>query len=849
MKRILAFILCLMMLTSSMVFVNAAEPETTQTNDDQIVVAYFNASAYPGSKDFTNIDVLNYHPAHIETGALGYSEGNPIIVHNQSKNLDSWKQKAYAQNPDIKFVFTVANGNIQVFESWFSSPDRAKRLAKEMLSIIETYGFDGLDIDYEFPSSGNNPKNNYVRFMQYMREGFDELSKKTGKDYILSMAVPAGEWAFSLFKMNDLAKYVSYFNIMSYDLHVGNATKGITHHHTNPCADPTPGFEGGSVEEDIALYREKGIPDDKIVVGIGMYARRWTNVPNVNNGLYQSGTIDETTNEAYLHYSAIKSSYENKRGYVKYWDDVAKAPYLYNAEKGIFLTYDDEQSAEIKCEIAVTEGVRGVMVFDYVTTDGIGFFDKLQTWLDKYVHTHSYTGAVTTEPTCSADGVMTYTCECGDSYSEPVPATGEHNHDKWIVDTEPTCGAEGVITYTCECGHSYSESVPATGEHNHVEWIVDTEPGYNSYGLEFSICTECGFIAYNELPMREYVNPFIDVKESHWFYDAVEFCVKAGYVAGMTENTFAPNNNLTRAQFLMMLAKADGADVEQYKGVDSGFEDVKPTHWYNEVVCWAVENGYTSGLSETKFGPNNNITRAQLARFFYVYVEKNGMDVSESADLSVFPDANKVQSWAEVPVKWAVARGFIAGMNGKLEPNGNSTRAQAARIMMLVAEAEFVSADPLDRIFESYPEKLMFFTNFENIENVSRVDLFSWGESKVEEVEFIPDNDNMTYTYVYNASDIASVIKSYFGVDFDFTAVVGRHDGIEIKYNAEAGTVTVIYYGGFGFGGPSPIYDGYTQIDDTHFVIHFTDVDYDRQGELDIELVDGNYIVTAKRYL
>ncbi len=807
MKRFLAFILCLMMLTSSLVFVNAEEPETPKTNDEQIVVAYFNASAYPGQKDFTNIDVLNYHPAHIEASAFGYSSG-PIITHTHTAQLNTWKERAYKQNPDIKFVFTVANGNIQVFESWFSSPARAKTLANEMLSIIETNGFDGLDIDYEFPQGGNNPKANYVKFMQYMREGFDKLSEKNGKEYILSMAVPAGDWAFSLFNMPELAKYVSYFNIMSYDLHVGNATKGITHHHTNPCADPTPGFEGGSVEEDIVLYREMGIPDDKIVVGIGMYGRRWTNVPNINNGLYQSGTIDETTNEAYLHYSVIKSAYENKKGYVKYWDDVAKAPYLYNAEQGVFITYDDEQSAEIKCQLAATEGVRGVMVFDYVTTDGIGFFDKVQTWLDKYMHSHAYTSEVT---------------------------------------TEPTCGEEGVMTYTCQCGDSYTEAIPVTDEHNHVEWIVDTEPTYDSYGLEFSICTVCGFIAYNELPIKEYVNPFKDVKESHWFYDAVEFCVKAGYVAGMTEDTFAPNNNLTRAQFLMMLAKADGADLEQYKGVDSGFEDVKPSHWFNEVVCWAVENGYTSGLSETKFGPNNNITRAQLARFFYVYVEKNGMDVSESADLAEFPDANKVQSWAEVPVKWAVARGFIAGMNGKLEPNGNSTRAQAARIMMLVAQAEFVYADPYHRLFESYPEKLMFFTDFENIENVSRMDLFFWGESQVEQIEFIPDYDNMIYTYIYNASDIASVIKSYFGIDFDFTAVAGRQDAVEIVYDAEADAVTVIYYGGFGFGGPSPIYEGYEQIDETHFVINYSEFESDWKGQLDVELVDGNYIVTAKR--
>ncbi len=77
------------------------------------------------------------------------------------------------------------------------------------------------------------------------------------------------------------------------------------------------------------------------------------------------------------------SDYENKNGYIKYWDDDAKAPYLYNAEKGVFLSYDDSASAEIKCELAAGAGIRGIMVFDYCTTDGIGIFDEMRSWIDQ----------------------------------------------------------------------------------------------------------------------------------------------------------------------------------------------------------------------------------------------------------------------------------------------------------------------------------------------------------------------------------------------------------------------------------------------------------------------------------
>lgn len=176
-------------------------------------------------------------------------------------------------------------------------------------------------------------------------------------------------------------------------------------------------------------------------------------------------------------------------------------------------------------------------------------------------------------------------------------------------------------------------------------------------------------------------NPFIDVKSNHWFASSVAYCVEKGYVTGMTETTFVPNGKLTRAQFLTILAKLDGVDLTKYDTSDAGFDDVKTGHWYNEVVCWAVEKGYTSGLSATRFGPNNNITRAQLARFFYVYSEKNGISIDGRAELSSFPDVSKVADWAKTPVEWAVQAGLISGVakDGKnyLDPNGTATRAQA----------------------------------------------------------------------------------------------------------------------------------------------------------------------------
>ena len=290
-------------------------------------------------------------------------------------------------------------------------------------------------------------------------------------------------------------------------------------------------------------------------------------------------------------------------------------------------------------------------------------------------------------PTCTEKGTQQDVCSLCDAALGDVVEVDALGHDdgEWVVTLEPTCTEKGSKNLVCtRCNEHIIETaeVEALGHDENSEWTVTIPATYFEKGLKEQFCSVCGEkLAEEDIPVLEYVNPFIDVKETHWFASTVEYCVKRGYVAGMTENTFVPTGNITRAQFLVMLAKLDGVDLEQYAQTDSGFEDVKVAHWFNKVVCWAVEKGYTSGISETKFGPNNQITRSQLARFFYVYSEKNGINVEGRADLSVFPDGESVRSWAKESVEWAVDAGLISGVakNGVnyLTPDGTATRAQA----------------------------------------------------------------------------------------------------------------------------------------------------------------------------
>ncbi len=179
---------------------------------------------------------------------------------------------------------------------------------------------------------------------------------------------------------------------------------------------------------------------------------------------------------------------------------------------------------------------------------------------------------------------------------------------------------------------------------------------------------------------------FNDVKKDHWYFSAVEYAIKRGYMNGMSQTTFAPMGNIKREQFVLILANIAGVDTTAFKNIDSGMTDVPTGQWYSGAVAWAVKNEYVSGMTPTTFGRGRDITRAQLARLFYVFAEKNGVDVGARAELSGFADAGKVQDWMRDGLCWAVDAGIISGMNinGKLSlnPNGSATRAQTAVMLM-----------------------------------------------------------------------------------------------------------------------------------------------------------------------
>ena len=174
--------------------------------------------------------------------------------------------------------------------------------------------------------------------------------------------------------------------------------------------------------------------------------------------------------------------------------------------------------------------------------------------------------------------------------------------------------------------------------------------------------------------------PFTDVAEGAWYYDAVKYVYHNGLFQGVSETIFRPESPMNRAMVVTVLHRLAGSPAAEG---EIAFTDVPADQYYEEALIWAVDNGLAEGVSETAFAPTSPVTREQLVTFLYRYAEFAGMDVSGKADLTVFADSDKVSSYAEEAMAWAVDAGIIDGVgNNTLAPRNNATRAQVAAMLM-----------------------------------------------------------------------------------------------------------------------------------------------------------------------
>lgn len=181
------------------------------------------------------------------------------------------------------------------------------------------------------------------------------------------------------------------------------------------------------------------------------------------------------------------------------------------------------------------------------------------------------------------------------------------------------------------------------------------------------------------------MSAYTDVKTGAWYHDGVHYCLENGFMNGVGKNTFAPNGTTSRAMIVTILYRLEGEPAFMN---DSVFRDVASGSWYEKAVVWASGKGIVGGYGDGKFGPDDPVTREQLAAILYRYAQYKEQDVSvdENTNFLSFNDFFDISEYAKPAMMWAIYNGLIEGDNWDLTPQGSASRAQVAAILQRYCE-------------------------------------------------------------------------------------------------------------------------------------------------------------------
>ena len=257
------------------------------------------------------------------------------------------------------------------------------------------------------------------------------------------------------------------------------------------------------------------------------------------------------------------------------------------------------------------------------------------------------------------------------------PTILETEHGTVTVDpTHPRQGDPVTITAQPDEGYGVGEVTVTRSDGSEVELTENSDGtwGFPQPGESVTIAVTFRCDGGELCPSAH----LTDVELNAWYHEAVDYVVEHGIMAGVSATAFQPNGSLTRGQVVQILHNLEGKPEET---AEAPFTDTAG-HWALEAIAWAAQNNVVAGYDDGTFGPEKLVTREEFAQMMYNYAKFKGYDLTAGGDLTQFPDAGAISDWAETALSWANGKGLINGHdNGTIDPQGNTTRAQAASIM------------------------------------------------------------------------------------------------------------------------------------------------------------------------
>lgn len=241
-------------------------------------------------------------------------------------------------------------------------------------------------------------------------------------------------------------------------------------------------------------------------------------------------------------------------------------------------------------------------------------------------------------------------------------------------------GATITITLSPDKGYKLDKLTVTDGSGKTVSTVKKSDTVYTFTMPASAVKVGVSYVKATETPSE---TKFNDVSANDWFASAVDYVTGKGMMNGTADNTFSPKANTTRGMVVTVLYRLEN----QPSTSAASFTDVASGAYYANAVAWANANGIVSGYGSGKFGPNDKVTREQLAAILYRYAQYKKYDVSGANSLDGYTDAQSVSSYAVPALQWANAAGVITGKSGsKLDPKGNATRAEVAAMLMRFCE-------------------------------------------------------------------------------------------------------------------------------------------------------------------
>ena len=479
-----------------------------------------------------------------------------------------------------------------------------------------------------------------------------------------------------------------YFDVKLTNLNMNNGT-------TNPSftVDITPKYDLVAVSEknntknEVVLKSNQNANVDKATISVILPSNF---VTDTNTKVYVLHTKNGTN---YMYNATIT---QNGADYIATFDDphgfsefklVTTLPVATITKNGVTTSYDNLKEAAAAAndgdEIIVNSGASHEITFN--TTKSVKVTNKTDNKITvKFNGTNKDVAKDATEtfsytkPSSggssggSSSGKMTY----------KVTTSAVNNGGVNASPSNAEKGAAITITLSPDKGYKLDKLTVTDGSGKTVSTVKKSDTVYTFTMPASAVTVGVSYVKATETPSE---TKFNDVSANDWFASAVDYVTGKGMMNGTADNTFSPKANTTRGMVVTVLYRLEN----QPSTSAASFTDVASGAYYANAVAWANANGIVSGYGSGKFGPNDKVTREQLAAILYRYAQYKKYDVSVGEDTNIlsYDDAQSISSYAIPAIQWACGAGVVTGKSvSKLDPKGNATRAEVAAMLMRFCE-------------------------------------------------------------------------------------------------------------------------------------------------------------------